>query len=220
MAPRVVELNNRVYLFGEVNPKTAKKFVKQLHHILETSDGSIGIFVDNFGGYCTNGFTIYNSISAIKDRAVHVIVLGSAQSAALPAILAVPLEHRWCHEDSTFMGHRVRISKISGTDAYLGKHVMQMAFYTNRFCKIIAKQTNMTCEEAKAKFFNDDNENVFFAKEAKKLGFVHRIITDYSKVFCWRDEEEDKPTKHRQGGLADSSAVDSPYVNERKSKIK
>jgi len=213
---RIVEIHNRVYFWGKVRPKTSRELTKELHHILETSSGNIGVFVDNNGGYCTNGFGVYNTLSSIKDRDVHVIVVGSAQSAALLALLAVPLENRWCHEDSTFMAHRVRMESVSGTHAYLGQHVQQMAYYTHRMCEIIAKKTHLTREEAKAKFFDDDNENAIYAKEAKKLGFVHRIITDY-RCFRWVE----KPTKRRLRSAAqkDSSDMgDSAYVNSARAK--
>ncbi len=69
----------RIYLWGEVNDKSAKHVIDRLEYLDLVGDGEIQLFINSPGGYVTDGFAIYDTIMSLKSP-VSTICTGLAAS--------------------------------------------------------------------------------------------------------------------------------------------
>lgn len=71
--------NRKVFLWGQVDDKSAKHVVDRLLYLDMVSNDEIEFYINSPGGYVTSGFAIYDTIKAIKSP-VSTICTGLAAS--------------------------------------------------------------------------------------------------------------------------------------------
>ncbi len=69
----------KIYMWGEVNDKTAKYVIDRLEYLDLEGDGEIQLFINSPGGYVTDGFAIYDTIMGLE-APVSTICTGLAAS--------------------------------------------------------------------------------------------------------------------------------------------
>lgn len=74
----------KVFLWGPVDDDSAREVVSQLLYLDMESDEDIEFFINSPGGYVTAGFSIYDTMAALKSD---VITICSGLSASMGSIL-------------------------------------------------------------------------------------------------------------------------------------
>ncbi len=74
----------KVFLWGQVDDKSAEKIVSQLLYLDMTGDEDIEFFINSPGGYVTSGFSIYDTMQGLKSD---IATICSGLSASMGSIL-------------------------------------------------------------------------------------------------------------------------------------
>ena len=74
----------KVFLWGEVNDKSAKHVIDRLLYLDMEGDEEIQFFINSPGGYVTDGFAIYDTIQSLKSP---VSTICSVLAASMGSIL-------------------------------------------------------------------------------------------------------------------------------------
>ncbi|HXG92840.1 MAG TPA: ATP-dependent Clp protease proteolytic subunit [Blastocatellia bacterium] len=165
----------RVYLFGDICNERAEKFIAQLHDLFEEGGEPVTIFINSSGGSVTDALAIYDVIQHAPCE-IFTIGLGKVHSAAVTVMLAAPRENRACYPNTEFMSHDISW-KSDGPRAFLKGRVDQLERTVAQLLAVYTRDTNLTAEEARERFFTDLDDHYFTAQEALDMGFISRIIT-------------------------------------------
>jgi len=74
----------KVFLWGQVDDRTAKHVVERLMYLDSIGDGDIEFFINSPGGYVTSGFSMYDTIMSLNSS---VSTIGSGLCASMGSIL-------------------------------------------------------------------------------------------------------------------------------------
>lgn len=141
----ICENNNNAIkaVFGEVvsNMKVYDKPISELNI------PDITVHLNSVGGYCHEGFAIYDALQRLnKHCKVNIIVTGACMSMAIPIVLSVPFEQRKCTKYATFMIHQCS-SIACGKSSELEDEAKECKRLTDWVYDIIKDNTAITKEE-------------------------------------------------------------------------
>ena len=141
----ICENNNKAIktIFGDV----VSNIMVHDKHISELNIPDVTVHIDSVGGFCYEGFAIYDAIQRLnKHCKVNIIVPGTCMSMAIPVILSVPLEQRKCTKYTTFMIHQCS-SFVSGKTSELEDEAKECKRLTDWVYDIIKDNTAITKDE-------------------------------------------------------------------------
>lgn len=195
------ELKDRdLYLFGEIDNNMSFDFIKAVNVIIQkdkeiceenkkaikticeenTNNNEIkipevNIYLNSSGGFCYEGFAIYDAIQKLNNHCkVNIIITGMCMSMAIPIALSVPYEQRKCTQYTTFMIHQCS-NLIVGKVAELEDGAKECKRLTNKVYDIILSNTAITKEE-----LNDNYDKrtdwIIDTEQALKYKIVSEII--------------------------------------------
>ena len=95
----------KIYMWGEVNDKTAKYVIDRLIYLDMTGDQEIQLFINSPGGYVTDGFAIYDTINMLNSD-VSTICTGLAASMGSILLSAGKKGRRFIQEHAKVMIHQ------------------------------------------------------------------------------------------------------------------
>lgn len=118
---------HNIYLNGDVNETMWQTLVDKINEIKSADDDiadqnlaslmsvgieaqiirpAINIYLNTFGGYIYDMFSIYDEIRKLtQEYEVNIYCVGKIMSAGTIVMLAVDLEHRFAYPNTTFMYH-------------------------------------------------------------------------------------------------------------------
>lgn len=166
---------NKIFLFDEINSKTASDLVKQIRLIgLNTINCKetppIEISINSPGGCVFDLFAIINSFKLVPNQIVTNNV-GECSSAA--ALLLIAGNYRCMAKDSFIMLHPGRGGMGGETVENEARRLKALKQLNNLEQYILKTRTKLTPEEIKAVQIN--SEMWFNAKDALKKGLVDEI---------------------------------------------
>lgn len=163
----------KVFLWGEVNDKSAKDITNRLLYLDAVDPGKeISFYINSPGGMVTSGMVIYDTMQLISSP-VSTICMGMA--ASMGSILLSGGEKGKRH---IFPNGEVMIHQPSGggrgTSADLEIMAKQMQKTKEMGARILAENCGQTYEKILEDF---DRDYWMDAKESKEYGIVDHIIT-------------------------------------------
>ncbi len=166
-----------ILIFGEVNQKLAKEVSQKLLVLSAESSKNIKIFINSQGGHVESGDTIFDMIQFIKPK-IQVIGTGFVASAGALIYVAVPLEQRYCLQNTRFLLHQP-MGGVGGVASDISIEANEIVKMKNRLNKIFAKQTGQPLK----KIEKETDRNFWMtAEEAKEYGLVNKIVKSINEV--------------------------------------
>ena len=164
---------NFTYLFdADVNGKSARKFIRQMHAWGRSDDcNRIVVALNTPGGSCPHGFAMVDTMLAIRSSTpVSGYVRGRAQS--MGAILLQACTDRFIGPNSSLLVHEGSLW-TGGTTNQVGDHMELMDIWNNRMLDMLSERAFISREEIAERWRRKDWH--MGAQEAVELGFADAV---------------------------------------------
>jgi ATP-dependent Clp endopeptidase proteolytic subunit ClpP len=172
MQEQGVNLETRtIFLVGEINEDMCRKFLVNFQ-LLDSTDGTINVWLSSDGGSEPDGYAIYDVIKAAANQ-VRVIVVGYAFSMAAVILQAA---------DVRAMTRRSRLMLHNGSVSIDNQHTMdtekfgeELKVIRSQFCQVLAERTGLK----KAEWARRTRFDLWLGpSEALKLNLIDEIIKE------------------------------------------
>lgn len=162
----------KVFLWGEVNDKSAKDIVNRLLYLEAANPGKdISFYINSPGGVVTSGMVIYDTMQMISSP-VSTICMGMAASMGSILLSGGQKGKRYIYPHGEVMIHQPS-GGGQGTSADLEIMARQMQKAKELGAQILADNCGQTYEKVMEDF---DRDYWMDAKESKKYGIVDAIL--------------------------------------------
>lgn len=163
-----------VFYYGDIEEEKTTKMVSTLHQIeCEYPGTPIILHINSPGGSLYEALDIYDRLRSC-DSPVITIASGCCSSAALLLLLAG--EERYCMKNTAFFYHQ---PVMSPEPVITSEQVVDTKACYEEWLRIssgiMRERTNLSAKAWKTEFDNRVAKH-FFAEDALKWGFVHKII--------------------------------------------
>jgi ATP-dependent Clp protease protease subunit len=161
----------KVFLWGEVDDKSAKHVIDRLMYLdaLETKD--IHLYINSPGGYVTSGFAIYDCMKSLKSD-VSTICTGFAASMGSIILSAGEKGKRFIQPHARVMIHQPS-GGARGQASDIEITAKEIVLTKELSAKILADNCGQTIEKV-IKDFNRDHW--MGANESVKYGIVDKVL--------------------------------------------
>lgn len=166
---------NKLFLFDDINSKTASELIKQIRLIGINSVSlhdipAIEISINSPGGSVLDLFAILNSFKLVPNQ-IMTNNVGECSSAA--AILLIAGHRRFMAKDSFIMLHPGRVGMGGETVENEANRLRALQQVAKIMYNVLKTRTKLTLEEIK--LVSESKEMWFNSKEALKKGLVDEI---------------------------------------------
>lgn len=164
--------NRRVFLWGQVDDKSAKEVVARLLYLDSQSHEDIVLLVNSPGGVITSGTAILDAMDAIKSD-VATVVMG--QAASMGAVIAAygKKGKRYAWKRSRVMIHQPLISgTMYGPASDIQIQAEEMLRIRRELNQLLADASGKTLEQLE---IDTDRDNIMTAAEACSYGLVDKV---------------------------------------------
>ena len=171
-APLDIDFARRtISLTGEINEDIATLMNSSLRCLARESDEDIIIYIQSLGGSVSAGFSIYDTVKALK---CDVVTVASGMAASMGAFLlaaAGSKGKRWCQPNAEVLIHQP-LGGTSGQATDIRIHAEHILNIRTKLNRILAECTGQSID----KIANDtERDNIMSAEEALKYGLVDRV---------------------------------------------
>lgn len=172
LAPLDIDFARRtISLTGEINEDIATLMNSSLRCLARESDEDIIIYIQSPGGSVSAGFSIYDTVKALK---CDVVTVASGMAASMGAFLlaaAGSKGKRWCQPNAEVLIHQP-LGGTSGQATDIRIHAEHILNIRTKLNRILAECTGQSID----KIANDtERDNIMSAEEALKYGLVDRV---------------------------------------------
>lgn len=172
LAPLDIDFARRtISLTGEINEDIATLMNSSLRCLARESDEDIIIYIQSLGGSVSAGFSIYDTVKALK---CDVVTVASGMAASMGAFLlaaAGSKGKRWCQPNAEVLIHQP-LGGTSGQATDIRIHAEHILNIRTKLNRILAECTGQSID----KIANDtERDNIMSAEEALKYGLVDRV---------------------------------------------
>ncbi|MEC5217285.1 ATP-dependent Clp protease protease subunit [Actimicrobium sp. GrIS 1.19] len=166
-----------VLLFGQINDSVARDVVRQLIALSGESTAPINFLVCSPGGHVESGDVIHDVIRFIE-APVNMIGSGWVGSAAVNVFLSVPIERRFCLQNTRFLIHQPS-GGVGGQASDIAIQAREIIRVRERIGALIARESGQTLEKVSADI---DRDFWMSASEAIEYGLVSKSIVSAREV--------------------------------------
>lgn len=160
----------KIYMWGEVNDKTAKYVIDRLIYLDMMGNQEIQLFINSPGGYVTDGFAIYDTIHSLNCD-VSTICTGLAASMGSILLSAGKKGRRFIQQHAKVMIHQPS-GGTRGQASNIEIAANEILKTKNLSAKILADN----CGQKVDKVLKDFNRDYWMdAKESLEYGIVDDI---------------------------------------------
>lgn len=163
-----------IYLFHEIDEKTARKIVATIHH-MDGTDGEITIVMHTMGGAIDDGLAIYDAVRFARNE---VMIIGTGSILSMGSVILQAGDRRMLTENAQVMIHQPGIDPGHGTLHDVRVTTAQMERWHAQLRDILAGRVKMTRDELE-KAMRD--ETWYTAEEAVRRGFADDIVRSTKK---------------------------------------
>ena len=164
--------NRRVFLWGQVDDKSAKEVVARLLYLDTQSHEDIVLLVNSPGGVITSGTAILDTMDAVKSDIVTVVMGQAASMGAVIAAYGVKGK-RYAWKRSRIMIHQPLISgTMYGPASDIQIQAEEMLRIRKELNQLLADASGKTLEQLDA---DTDRDNIMTATEALEYGLVDMV---------------------------------------------
>ncbi|HOX51668.1 MAG TPA: ATP-dependent Clp protease proteolytic subunit [Fibrobacteria bacterium] len=164
--------NRRVFLWGQVDDKSAKEVVARLLYLDSLSQEDIVLLVNSPGGVITSGTAILDAMDAVKSDVVTVVM---GQAASMGAVIAAygAKGKRYAWKRSRVMIHQPLISgTMYGPASDIQIQAEEMLRIRRELNQLLADASGKTLEQLE---IDTDRDNIMTATEACSYGLVDKV---------------------------------------------
>lgn len=172
---RVISIN------CEINDNVASIFNASIRNLAMKSDEEITIYINSPGGSVTAGFSMYDTINAVKARGIDIVTCATGIAASMAAVLltcAGTKGKRYCEPNAEVMIHQP-LGRTEGQATEIEIAALHILRTKKKLNSIMAENCGRTLEELTAA---TDRDNWLSAQEALEYGLVDKIGCPFEKV--------------------------------------
>ena len=164
----------RIYLWGQVDDKSAKYVVERLVYLDMLEPGKdITLYINSPGGVITSGMSIFDTMHLIKSD-VATVCLGLAASMGALLLCGGTKGKRYSLPHGKILIHQPLISgQIIAPAVDIKIHADEIRKTRGELNKIIAAASGKTVEEVEA---DTDRDYYLTAEEAVTYGLVDKVV--------------------------------------------
>ena len=172
LSPLDIDYAHRVIsLTGEINEELATIMNAALRDLARDSDDDITIYIQSPGGTVSAGFSIYDTVHALK---CDVITVACGMAASMGAFLLATIGtkgKRWCQPNAEVLIHQP-LGGTSGQATDIRKYAEHIISTRVKLNTILAECTGQSINKIE---LDTDRDNILSAKEALEYGLVDKI---------------------------------------------
>ncbi len=166
--------SRKVFLWGAVEDKTARKVVDQLQYLSVIDENApIHFHINSPGGVVTSGFAIYDIMNIIKTP-VYTYCIGFAASMGSILLSAGEKGHRYIYPTAEVMIHQPGAGGFQATYADIEIHAKHIMKTKEVSARILADNCSKTVKEIYTDF---DRDYWMDATAAVEYGIVDKIVS-------------------------------------------
>ena len=172
LAPLDIDFAHRtISLTGEIDEDVATVMNSALRCLARDSEDDITIYIQSTGGSVSAGFSIYDTVKALKCDVVTVACGMSASMGAFLLAAAGTKGKRWCQPNAEVLIHQP-LGGTSGQATDIRIHAEHILKTREKLNRIFSECTGQSSE----KIENDtERDNIMSADEALKYGLVDKV---------------------------------------------
>lgn len=162
----------KIFLWGQVDDKSAEQIVKQLMYLDSQSHEDILFYINSPGGVISSGLAIIDAMEAVKSDVV-TIVSGQAASMGAQLLAGGAKGKRYAWKNARVMIHQPLISgHMYGPATDIQIQAEEMLRIRTSLNKFLSEATGKSIEQIEA---DTDRDRFMTAEEAKAYGMVDII---------------------------------------------
>ena len=154
-----------LYFYDAIGPQSLEKVLQ-----VADTDEDVNLHINSPGGSVYDGLAIYNFLTSAPNR-INVLIDGMAGSIA--SVVAMAGNTISIHESGMMMVHNASAMMGGGTKEHMEKQIEVLDKIDEIQLNIYSRRTKQPKEAIKSLM---DKETYLTSKEAKKFGFVDKII--------------------------------------------
>ncbi|OLA08395.1 MAG: hypothetical protein BHW21_08450 [Eubacterium sp. 45_250] len=160
-----------IYIIGEITDEMATIVNSALRCLARDSDEDITLFIQSPGGSVSAGFSIYDTIKALKCDVVTVACGMAASMGAFLLAAAGTKGKRWCQPNAEVLIHQP-LGGTSGQATDIRIHAEHILNTRAKLNRIFSECTGQSSEKIES---DTERDNIMSAEEALKYGLVDKI---------------------------------------------
>ncbi len=160
-----------IYITGEITDEMATIVNSALRCLARDSDEDITLFIQSPGGSVSAGFSIYDTIKALKCDIVTVACGMAASMGAFLLAAAGTKGKRWCQPNAEVLIHQP-LGGASGQATDIRIHAEHILNTRAKLNRIFSECTGQSSEKIES---DTERDNIMSAEEALKYGLVDKI---------------------------------------------
>lgn len=158
-----------IYLFHEIDEKTARRIVATIHH-MDGTPGEITMILNSIGGAIDDGFAIFDAIRFARNE---VMIIGTGSLLSMGSVLILAGDKRALTPNAQVMIHHPWIDPGAQSLSDLRVTMKQMERWTKQLQDVYAEKLRLSPAEID-RYMKE--ETWWTAEEAVKLGFADDIL--------------------------------------------
>lgn len=172
---RVITINS------EITDSVSSVVNACLRNFARKSDEDITIYINSPGGSVSAGFSIYDTINAVKARGIDIVTCATGIAASMGAFLlacAGTKGKRYCEPNAEVMIHQP-FGGAQGQETDIRIAAEHISRIKAKISKKLAEATGQTLDTINA---DTDRDNFMCAEEALKYGLVDKIGCPFEEI--------------------------------------
>ncbi|MDR3273990.1 MAG: ATP-dependent Clp protease proteolytic subunit [Puniceicoccales bacterium] len=166
----------KIFLWGEVNDKSAKDITEKLLYLeIVEPNSPIDFFINTPGGSITAGMAVYDTMKLIKSP-IRVVVTGLAASMGSILLCGTKRGNRLLYPNARVLIHQPLImGQIAGPAVDINIQANEMEKTRNELNRILAESSGQPIEK-----ITKDTDRDFYmnAREAIEYGLADQIVAE------------------------------------------
>lgn len=174
-------LNRTITISDEINDEVASVVNSSVRTLACKSDEDITIYINSPGGSVTAGFSIYDTLTAVKSRGINVITCATGIAASMGAFLltcAGSKGFRYCEPNAEVMIHQP-LGGAQGQETDIRIAAEHIARTKAKLNTMLADATGQPLKVINA---DTDRDNFMDAKEAYNYGLVDKVGCPFCEI--------------------------------------
>lgn len=174
-------LNRVISINCEINDNVASVFNASIRNLALKSDEEITIYINSPGGSVTAGFSMYDTINAVKARGVDIVTCATGMAASMAAFLltcAGTKGKRYCEPNAEVMIHQP-LGGVQGQETDIRIAAEHIARIKNRLNKMLSEATGQPIEIINS---DTDRDNYMSSEQALEYGLVDKIGCPFEEI--------------------------------------
>lgn len=160
-----------IYITGEITDDMATVVNSALRCLARDSDEDITVFIQSPGGSVSAGFSIYDTVKALKCDIVTVACGMAASMGAFLLAAAGTKGKRWCQPNAEVLIHQP-LGGTSGQATDIRIHAEHILKTRDKLNRIFSECTGQPSDKIES---DTERDNIMSAEEALKYGLVDKI---------------------------------------------